>query len=174
MDTSSQEEFNRFVAEMGGDSQDTLLRPALETNFKNILTSLDNNDINICLGSFTDDITLVVDTKSPGGICKGKEELISHFQDDHAIFPEITTIPIAIIVDRGRITCYAEKYFIYEDESGLMRTTLIICDLDDSHLIQRMEFRKVKEDLEFGESEGDDMQQKSRGMATKMAIQYGM
>ncbi|GJC96351.1 hypothetical protein CH63R_08340 [Colletotrichum higginsianum IMI 349063] len=164
MDISSQEKFERFVAEMRGDSQDTPLRPALESNFKYILDKSTKT-------KFTEDITLVFDTTNIGGILKGKQELVSYFKEEHQVHARIITVPITTIVDRGRITCYADQYF-YHGDDGMKRTTLIICDLDDSQLIERMEYRKVKEDEEFQGIEGDFMEERSR--EKDMTVQYGI
>ncbi|TQN64866.1 hypothetical protein CSHISOI_10566 [Colletotrichum shisoi] len=161
MGISNQEQFRRFVDEMNGDSNDIPLRPALESKFRYILDRFDSEDVDAFLEGLSDDIALVLDTKSPGGIIEGKQELISYFEAQYAEHAWIKTIPIITVVDRGRIACYAKQYFC-EDGLGLMSTMLIIYDLNASRLIQRMEYRKVEKNSKFWGSDGDLLMSKAK------------
>ncbi|WQF84069.1 Putative NTF2-like domain superfamily protein [Colletotrichum destructivum] len=161
MEISNQEQFQRFLDEMNGDSNDIPLRPVLESKSRYILDSFDSNDVDEILDGLSEDITLVLDTKSPGEIIKGKQELISYFEAQHAQHTWIKTIPIITIVDSGRITCYSKQCFC-EDGLGLMSTMLIIYDLNASQLIQRMEYRKIEKDSKFWGSDGDLLMSKAK------------
>lgn len=171
MDVSYQENFERFVAEMRGSSKDVPLRPVLEMNFHYTLARVDDNKADEYLEAFADDVTLIHETKSFGTILKGKQELASYFRSKHLAYTRIKTLPIVTIVDRDRITCYAEQY-LYHGKDGVMSTMLIICDLNDSQLIGRMEYRKVKADLSFLELEGLSMRVNAK--LRRMPVQYSI
>ncbi|KAK6222468.1 hypothetical protein QIS74_04170 [Colletotrichum tabaci] len=117
MDVSYQEHFERFVAEMRGSSKDVPLRPVLETNFHYTLARVDDNKADEYLEAFADDVTLIHETKNLGTIFKGKQELASYFRSKHLAHTRIKTVPIVTIVDRDRITCYAEQY-LYHGKDG--------------------------------------------------------
>ncbi|KAH0436408.1 hypothetical protein CcaCcLH18_04428 [Colletotrichum camelliae] len=151
MDISDHGMFTRHLAELAGESRDRSLRPSLEKQAEKLIDELFDDDYDLADDWFDANISLVTNLeKDMGPVFLGKDEAITYFerlQKRRTMEDEKIRLNFVLVsADRGRVTSHVELFSKCFAEDAMScqakkEVLLIIMDLNDSNMVQRMEVR---------------------------------
>ncbi|KAK1633260.1 hypothetical protein BDP81DRAFT_452366 [Colletotrichum phormii] len=149
----SQEELKLFATEVNGEVSDRPMCGIIDVKIRGFYQTIDNGHWNTAAEYLREDAKLVADLAMPGSIHENTNSVVDYYRARYYRLKR--TVIKLLVIDRGRATCSLESFWLVDkhrcDVPAMKATTLMrqrevcVIDLDENHLIKRIEYRDTSE-----------------------------
>ncbi|CCF36532.1 hypothetical protein CH063_08078 [Colletotrichum higginsianum] len=152
---------NLFADEINGELRDRALRGAIEGKIRHFFDCVDKKNWPGVQEHLRPDVKLLLRLRGPGDIYRNQHYVVEQLKREVASGQ--TTVHKLLLVDRGRVTCYAATFWMARVKAEqtpyfFESHQVFVIDLDDRHQIKRIDIRDNTDDVMQHDGDKDKME----------------